>query len=236
MSGDGTRGREGTDAAERRDAKAEFRRSPGGARTKGTDDYSVTHRIGRGIRAPPASRIERSQSGARKHGAEDRGGDRMVMGLLATRRTHLHLWRHCLPAMFRTRQGGARMGERHYGYIRHRRDLRSPPHEWRMPARCASPSSGPPPDLPHPTTATASRRSRRSRQWWDDLASLPGPLDLDRHRHAEDAAQGPDDVPRRPDRVGAGGERLPVGRDPAAPDDVPFVAAWRGRRRCGAGS
>jgi len=60
-----------------------------------------------------------------------------VWGLLWVQRgdkAHERLiYEDCLPALFRTRKAARAYAERRYGYIRHRRDLRSPPHEWRMP-------------------------------------------------------------------------------------------------------
>lgn len=38
-----------------------------------------------------------------------------------------------LPMLFRTREEAREWRDRHYGYIRHRRDLRDPPHNWRLP-------------------------------------------------------------------------------------------------------
>jgi hypothetical protein len=44
------------------------------------------------------------------------------------------LWKEpTVPALFLTRQAARAWIERQYGYIRHRRDLRTEPHGWRLP-------------------------------------------------------------------------------------------------------
>lgn len=43
------------------------------------------------------------------------------------------MWENCIPLMFPTRQLARDYINRKYGYMRHRPDLRSEPHGWRMP-------------------------------------------------------------------------------------------------------
>ena len=43
------------------------------------------------------------------------------------------LWRQCLPLLFRSRRDARVWIEENYGYIKTRADLRSIPHNWRLP-------------------------------------------------------------------------------------------------------
>jgi hypothetical protein len=47
--------------------------------------------------------------------------------------THHIIHHNLLPAMFKTRKQTLAFIEKEYGYIRHRRDLQTEPHGWRMP-------------------------------------------------------------------------------------------------------
>lgn len=53
------------------------------------------------------------------------------------RRRHLCLWhRHVgieFPTVFSSRRACRKFIEKHYGYIRNRRDLQQEPHGWRIP-------------------------------------------------------------------------------------------------------
>ena len=39
----------------------------------------------------------------------------------------------CLPCLFRKRREARAYASKEYGYIKHRKDLRSEPHGWRLP-------------------------------------------------------------------------------------------------------
>lgn len=43
------------------------------------------------------------------------------------------LWDNGLPLLFRTRKHARLWADSSYGYIRHRKDLRTDPHNWRLP-------------------------------------------------------------------------------------------------------
>lgn len=43
------------------------------------------------------------------------------------------MWDCCKPLLFFRRQDARKYIESEYGYIKHRKDLRSPPHNWRLP-------------------------------------------------------------------------------------------------------
>lgn len=43
------------------------------------------------------------------------------------------LWHDAKPLLFHTRREARQYADKTYGYIRERADLRSPPHNWRMP-------------------------------------------------------------------------------------------------------
>ena len=43
------------------------------------------------------------------------------------------VWHQTKPLLFKTRLEARQYADEHYGYIRERPDLRSPPHNWRMP-------------------------------------------------------------------------------------------------------
>ena len=49
-------------------------------------------------------------------------------------RSHIINGPDCLPVLFRTRRAARDYIEKHYGYIRDRRDLREQPHGWMLPA------------------------------------------------------------------------------------------------------
>lgn len=40
---------------------------------------------------------------------------------------------NCVPVLFRTRQEARDWIEEKYGYLKHRKDLRSEPHGWKLP-------------------------------------------------------------------------------------------------------
>jgi hypothetical protein len=47
---------------------------------------------------------------------------------------HQHIiFEDLMPALFLTRKAAREFADRKYGYIKTRKDLRRPPHEWRMP-------------------------------------------------------------------------------------------------------
>lgn len=43
------------------------------------------------------------------------------------------MWKDCMPLLFLTRKEAREYIHDEYGYIKHRKDLRSPPHNWRLP-------------------------------------------------------------------------------------------------------
>lgn len=43
------------------------------------------------------------------------------------------IWKYPMPLLFTTRLSALRYAREEYGYIATRKDLRSPPHNWRMP-------------------------------------------------------------------------------------------------------
>jgi hypothetical protein len=43
------------------------------------------------------------------------------------------MWDKCLPLLFKTRREARAWIEERYSYVKTRKDLRSPPHNWRLP-------------------------------------------------------------------------------------------------------
>lgn len=43
------------------------------------------------------------------------------------------MWNDCQPLLFQTRREARKYIESDYGFIKKRKDLREPPHNWRLP-------------------------------------------------------------------------------------------------------
>lgn len=54
-------------------------------------------------------------------------------GLLTPWEPYQVMWYNENPLLFKTRQDARAWAKEHYGYIKYRKDLRTEPHNWRMP-------------------------------------------------------------------------------------------------------